>query len=202
MRYARGVVTPERARLFREVADRRQQGAVVLEDVHDPHNAAAVFRTCDALGFQRVCLVFDQEAPFDPRATGKLSSSATNKWLDFDVYGSIAACLADLRRDGCEVVATVAGGGAESLFAADLAAPRLAVMLGNEQRGLSEEALTLADRRLTIPMAGMVRSLNLSVAAALVLYEVTRQRRSAGMERYRLSATERAALAQRLAERS
>lgn len=194
--------TPARERLFREVAARRQRGAVVLEDVHDPHNAAAVFRTCDALGFQRVCLVFAQEEPFDPRGTGKLSSSATNKWLDFDIYDSIAACLADLRRDGCEIVATVAGGGAESLFAADLATPRLAVMLGNEQRGLSEEALALADRRLTIPMAGMVRSLNLSVAAALVLYEVTRQRGAAGMDRYRLSPTERDALADRLAERS
>lgn len=194
--------TPARERLFREVAARRQRGALVLEDVHDPHNAAAVFRTCDALGFQRVCLVFAQEAPFDPRGTGKLSSSATNKWLDFDIYDSIAACLTDLRRDGCEIVATVAGGGAESLFATDLAMPRLAIMLGNEQRGLSQEALALADRRLTIPMAGMVHSLNLSVAAALVLYEVTRQRRAAGMDRYRLSPTERDALAQRLAERS
>ncbi len=194
--------TPARERLFREVAERRQRGAVVLEDIHDPHNAAAVFRTCDALGFQRVCLVFEREEPFDPRGTGKLSSSATNKWLDFDVHDSIAGCLADLRRDGCEIIATVAGGGAEGLFDADLTAPRLAVLLGNEQRGLSEEALALADRRLTIPMAGMVRSLNLSVAAALVLYEVTRQRRAAGMERYRLPATERDALARRLADRS
>ena len=194
--------TPERERLFRAVAARRQRGEVVLEDIHDPHNAAAVFRTCDALGFQRVRLVFDQEAPFDPRATGKLSSSATNKWLDFAAYGSVADCLADLRRDGCEIIAAVADGGAESLFEADLTAPRLAVMLGNEQRGLSEEALALADRRLTIPMSGMVRSLNLSVAAALVLYEITRQRRAAGMERYRLSPAERDALARRLAERS
>lgn len=194
--------TAARERLFREVAARRQRGEVVLEDVHDPHNAAAVFRTCDALGFQRVRLVFDREAPFDPRATGKLSSSATNKWLDFESYGGIADCIAELRREGCEVVAAVAGGEAESLFEADLTAPRLAVMLGNEQRGLSEEALGLADRRLTIPMSGMVRSFNLSVAAALVLYEVTRQRRAAGMERYRLSPAERDALARRLAERS
>ena len=195
--------TPERERLFRAVAARRQRGEVVLEDIHDPHNAAAVFRTCDALGFQRVRLVFDKEAPFDPRATGKLSSSATNKWLDFETYGSVADCLADLRRDdGCEIIAAVADGGAESLFEADLTAPRLAVVLGNEQRGLSEEALALADRRLTIPMSGMVRSLNLSVAAALVLYEITRQRRAAGMERYRLSPAERDALARRLAERS
>ena len=181
---------------------RRQQGVVVLEDIHDPHNAEAVFRTCDALGFQRVRLVFEQEEPFDPRAVGKLSSSSANKWLDFAAYSSIRACLDDLHGDSHEVVAMVAGGEAESLVEASLTAPRIAVLLGNESRGLSEEAIALADRHLTIPMAGMVRSLNLSVAAAIVLYEITRQRQRAGVERYRLPASARAALQQRLAGRS
>ena len=186
---------------YREVAEGRQQGVVVLEDIHDPHNAEAVFRSCDAFGFQRVCLIFDQEQPFDPRRVGKLSSSSANKWLDFDVYGSARECLANLHRDGYEVVAMVAAGEAEQLFGAELTAPRIALMLGNEQRGLSEEAVALADRRVTIPMTGMVRSLNLSVTAAIALYEVTRQRRRAGIERYLLPPDERAALRERLGER-
>ena len=186
---------------FREVAEGRQQGVVVLEDIHDPHNAEAVFRSCDAFGFQRVCLIFDQEEPFDPRRVGKLSSSSANKWLDFDIYDSATTCLDALHEDGYEVVATVAEGDADSIFEADLTASRIAVMLGNENRGLSAEAVTLADRRLTIPMAGMVRSLNLSVTAAIALYEVTRQRRQAGFEEYLLPPDEQEALRQRLADR-
>ena len=193
--------TPERMRRYQEVAEGRQQGVVVLEDIHDPHNAEAVFRTCDAFGFQRVCLIFDQEAPFDPRRVGKLSSSSANKWLDFDVYGTARECLAELHRDGYEVVATVAAGEAEELFGAVLTAPRIALMLGNEQRGLSEEAVALADRQVTIPMTGMVRSLNLSVTAAIALFEVTRQRQEAGIEGYLLPPEEREALRERLTER-
>ncbi len=188
-------------RRYQEVAEGRQQGVVVLEDIHDPHNAEAVFRTCDAFGFQRVCLIFDQEQPFDPRRVGKLSSSSANKWLDFDVYESARECLADLQRDGYEVVATVAAGEAEALFGAELTAPRIALLLGNEQRGLTEEAIALADRQVTIPMTGMVRSLNLSVTAAIALFEVTRQRRQAGIEAYRLPPGEREALRERLRER-
>ena len=193
--------TPERVQRFREVAEGRQQGVVVLEDIHDPHNAEAVFRSCDAFGFQRVCLIFDQEEPFDPRRVGKLTSSSANKWLDFDIYDSAEACLDALHEDGYEVVATVAEGDADSIFEADLTASRIAVMLGNENRGLSAEAVALADRRLTIPMAGMVRSLNLSVTAAIALYEVTRQRRRAGFDQYLLPPDEQEALRRRLAER-
>lgn len=186
---------------YRAVAEGRQRGVVVLEDIHDPHNAEAVFRSCDAFGLQRVCLVFDQEEPFDPRRVGKLSSSSANKWLDFEVYSSASECLDVLHGEGYEVAATVAEGGAEELYAAELRAPRIAVMLGNENRGLSPEAVALADRRITIPMAGMVRSLNLSVTAAIVLYEVTRQRRQAGMEPYLLPPDEREALRRQLSER-
>ena len=95
----------------------------------------------------------------------------------------------------------MAAGEAEAIFEADLAAPRIAVMLGNENRGLSPEAVALADRRVTIPMTGMVRSLNLSVTAALLLYEVTRQRRRSGFEPYLLPPDEREALRQSLGER-
>lgn len=186
---------------YREVAEGRQQGVVVLEDIHDPHNAEAVFRSCDAFGVQRVCLIFDQEEPFDPRRVGKLSSSSANKWLDFEVYSSARECLDVLHGEGFEVLATVAEGATEELYGAELTAPRIALMLGNENRGLSPEAVALADRRLTIPMMGMVRSLNLSVTAAIALFEVTRQRRQAGFEPYLLPPDERDALRRRLSER-
>ena len=174
---------------------------MVLEDIHDPHNAEAVFRSCDAFGFQRVCLIFDKEKGFDPRRVGKLTSSSANKWLEFSAYPSARACIEELQADGHEVVATVADPRAEDIFEAPLTTPRIALMLGNEHSGLSDEAIALADRRVTIPMAGMVQSLNLSVAAALVLYEVTRQRLAAGIAPYRLPPAEQMALRGWLAER-
>ena len=195
------MVTEQRARKIAEVAERRQQGVVVIEDVYDPHNAEAVFRSCDAFGFQRVCLVFEQEAPFDPRRIGKVSSASANKWLDFTTYRSTRACIEALHDEGFEVVAMVVDEGAEQLFAAELAEPKTAILLGNENRGLSDEAVALADRRLTIPMVGMVQSLNLSVTAALTLYELTRQRLERGFDAYLLPPDERSELRDAFAQR-
>jgi len=171
---------------IRDVVHARQQGVVVLEDIHDPHNAQAVFRTAEGLGFQRVCLVFDKERPFDPQRLGHQSSSSAHKWLDFTVYSHISQCAAELHDAGFQLVATVPDPQAESIFEARLLDPRIALMVGNEHRGLSPAAIELADRRITVPMAGMVQSLNLSVTAAICLFEVTRQRAAAGADGYRL----------------
>ena len=161
----------------------------------------AVFRSCDVFGVQRVHLVFANEPSFNPRKLGKATSSSANKWLDFTLHTSVRACLLDLRADGFELVATVADTAADSLSHTDLSADRLALLFGNERDGLSHEALRLADRRVTIPSAGMVQSLNLSVAAAVCLYEVTRQR-GRDPDRYALDAAERARLVQDLLRRA
>lgn len=176
--------TERRRERLIHVARRRQQGAIVLEDIHDPHNAEAVFRSADALGFQRVCLVFERGEPFDPRRIGKLSSASANKWLSFESYDSTRECLDRLHQEGYETVATVVNQDAESIFGIELAKARTALLFGNEHRGLSEQAVARAKRRLTIPMSGMVGSLNLSVTAALCLYELTRQRRARGTAQY------------------
>ena len=65
-----------------KVIERRQEGVIVLEDIHDPHNAAAVWRSCDGFGFQKVYLIFEKEKVFNPKKIGKASSSSANKWLD------------------------------------------------------------------------------------------------------------------------
>jgi tRNA (guanosine-2'-O-)-methyltransferase len=190
-------MTERRERRIEEAAAGRQQGAVVLEDIRDPHNAEAVFRSCEAFGFQRVCLIFEQEQPFDPQLIGKASSASANKWLSFSIYESTTDCLAELRAAGYEVLATVLDPSAESVYDARFDASRIAMLLGNEQQGLSEQALALADRKLTIPMRGLVQSLNLSVTAAICLYEITRQRLLTGMEQYALPQSERDELAAR-----
>lgn len=194
---------PGHARIARlkQVIAQRQSGIVVLEDVHDPHNAQAVFRSCEALGFQTVALVFATTRPWNPRAIGKRSSATANKWLDFERYDSAEACMASLRGRGYETWATVPAGDGEPVPGAPLLHPRPALLLGSEREGLSDTMLALADRRLTITMDGFVRSLNVSVAAALMLYEVSRQRREAGMAAYRLDNATQQRLLGRLLER-
>lgn len=196
------MVTEARRRRIREVVAARQPGVVVLEDVYDLHNAAASFRSVEAFGFQRVCLIFEQEEPFNPRREGKATSASANKWLDFCVYDSTERCLRDLKEQGYELIATVVDPEAESIYEARFEEPRVALLFGNEHRGLSPRAIEMADRRVTIPTVGMVRSLNLSVTVALFLYEVTRQRQLRGMGRYRLSSDEQERLAQDLLERA
>ncbi len=186
--------TPEREEKLKAVVLRRQRGIVVFEDISDPHNAEAVLRTCDAFGFQRAAFIFDQQPGFNPLRIGKASSSSANKWLDYETFGSAGECIRRLHERGYEVIATVPAGDAESIYEADLTAPEVAVMFGNEHTGLSGEAIRLADRRLTAPMMGMVHSLNLSVSAALFLYEITRQRWAKGRDGYGLRADEAEAL--------
>lgn len=187
-------ITPERYEKMQKVVAARQHGVIVIEDVSDPHNAEAVVRTADAFGFQSVYLIFENQPPFDPWNTGKLTSSSANKWLDFHLYSSTAACLTHLKAQGYTIVATALADNAENIFTADLTTPRIALLLGNEHRGLSATALQLADRVLTIPMHGMVQSLNLSVTAAICLYEINRQRRQLDPAPYAFSADEQAAL--------
>jgi len=196
------MVTEARRQRVHRVVSHRQQGVVVLEDVYDPHNAAASFRSVEAFGFQRVCLIFEQEEPFNPRREGKATSASANKWLDFRIYDSTEECLRDLQQEGYELVATVVDPEAESIYEARFEEPKIALLFGNEHRGLSPKAVEMADRRVTIPMVGMVRSLNLSVTVALFLYEVTRQRRLYGLERYRLPPDERERLMQDFLERA
>lgn len=162
---------------IREVAQGRQKGlAVVLEDIHDPHNAEAVFRTCDAFGIQEVYLIFEREAHFNPKKVGRTSSGSANKWLNFHIFRSTSECLAALKARKYFLAATVLEAEAESIYAARLDRSNLALILGNEHRGLSACAKRLSDRKFFIPMRGMVQSLNLSVTAAIFLYEISRQR--------------------------
>ncbi len=193
-------MTIQRKKRLTEVASNRQQGVLVLEDIHDPHNAAACLRSADAFGFQYVYFIFSGKdksdaAPFNPKRVGKTTSSSANKWLDFKVFNSIKACVKELRKQKYHIVATaLTGKNLKSIEHAKLDTPKLAIILGNEHRGISAEAAELADECVYIPMRGMVESFNLSVAATLFLYEITRQRQVKGMKKYLLPAKEKAKL--------
>ena len=176
------------AKLRRVIAQRQRDLTVVLENIHDPHNVSAVLRSCEAVGVHRIELVYTREK--FPRI-GRKSSSSANKWLERRSHESIPSCYAMLRTEGFRIYATRLDGSAESLYDLDLTGA-VALVFGNEHRGVSDEAAQLADENFHIPMMGMIQSLNVSVAAAVALYEALRQRLDAGAYgRPTLSAAER-----------
>jgi len=164
------------AKLRRTIEHRQPDLHLVLENVHDPHNVSAVFRTCDAVGVGTVHLVYTYEK--FPKI-GKTSSASAWKWMEMMKHESIEECYAHLKGLGCTIYATDLSERAEELYTLDLAGP-VALVFGNEHRGVSPEASRLADGNLLIPMVGLIQSLNISVACAVTLYEAMRQRMVAG----------------------
>ena len=169
--------TDRRINKLERVAQARQAGlTVVIEDVFDPHNLGAISRSCDAFGIQQINVIFETHPAFDPKEAGKNSSTATNKWLEYRIHRGTETALQRLKGEGWELVAATPDPAAESIFDVDLCQRRIALLFGNEKTGLSATALSLSDRLLTIPMRGIAQSMNVSVTAALCVYEVTRQR--------------------------
>ena len=169
------MITERRLRRMREVLSRRRDDlVVVLENVYDAHNASAVLRSCDAFGVGAIALCYtDEEFP-------KISSGVAanvQKWLRIERYGSVEECVAALRARSLRIHATELGGEPLNYLDVDWRGPS-AIVLGNEHRGCSDEMLAAADARVAIPMIGFVESLNVSVAAAVLLAEASRQRRA------------------------
>lgn len=188
------MLSKQRLQRLTSVAQRRQSGlALVLEDIHDPHNAAAILRTCDGLGIQDVYFIFDKETPYNPKKVGKVTSSSANKWLTFYTYRSTKECFRALKKKKYEICATILNPKAEDVTHSKLTGEKIALVVGNEHRGISPAAAALADRLLYFPMQGFVESFNVSVSAALFLYEILRQRTASGAGsgmRYALSKKE------------
>ncbi|MCL5031501.1 MAG: RNA methyltransferase [Bacteroidetes bacterium] len=159
------------------VSSRQKSLRVVLENIHDPHNVSAIFRTCDAVGVQKVSLLYYIEK--FPKI-GRKSSASAFKWVEKDKYKDVKTCYDDLKAEGFSIYASTLDENAVSFYELDLT-KKVAIVLGNEHRGISEDAANLADKKFFIPMLGMVQSLNVSVAAAVILYEALRQRRDKGM---------------------
>jgi len=90
-----------------KMINNRQEGVIVLENIADEHNAAAVWRSADAFGFQKIYLVFSVEKSFNPKKVGKKSSASANKWLSFKTFKSINECYKELKNEGYKIYATV-----------------------------------------------------------------------------------------------
>ncbi|MGD9714589.1 MAG: TrmH family RNA methyltransferase, partial [Thermomicrobiales bacterium] len=166
------------ARLLAALRRRQPDVAVVLEDVHDVYNVSAVLRTCDAVGVPEVHLVYTVEDPPRGRFARRVAAG-TAKWVDTIRWDSIGECYGHLRKRGHQILATGFSDDARSIHHTDFTVP-VAMVFGNEMRGLTQEAMGQADGEIYIPMMGMVQSLNISVSCAVTLYELRRQRDVAG----------------------
>jgi 23S rRNA (guanosine2251-2'-O)-methyltransferase len=145
---------------------------LVLDGVSDPHNLGACLRTADAAGATAVVAPRDRAAGLTP-VVRKVAAGAAET-VPFAQVTNLARALRDMKQAGLWIAGT-AGDGDQELFQADLAGP-LAVVMGSEGRGLRRLTRECCDFSLRLPMRGAVASLNVSVAAGIVLYEALRQR--------------------------
>ncbi len=169
-------MTPERLQVIRNSLERRQPDlTVVMERVTKPHNLAAVARTLEAVGGMEVHAITELR----PLRLSQMSAAGIRKWMKLQKHQSTGQCLAKLKQQGFHIIATTLSETAKDYRDIDYTRP-VAILTGQELEGISDEAIGLADQCISIPIVGMVQSLNVSVATALVLYEAHRQRHQAG----------------------
>ncbi len=162
------LVLERRAERLREVIDARLGSVrVVFDAPHDPHNGAAILRSCEAFGVQRLHVVERRERFL---AAGSVSRGA-EKWVDVSRHPSAEGALAALESAGFALVAAHPEG---EMLPGDLATiPRLALVVGNERDGIGKDLLDACARRVRVPMRGFIESLNVSVTAAMLLGAAT-----------------------------
>ena len=171
-------MTPERKQKLQAVLSKRQSDiTVVLENVFDPHNISAVMRTCDAVGVQEI-YILNNRIPRHKK-WGARSSSSAAKWLTVHQFEDAEKCFLSLRKHYSKILTTHLSSDAVGLYDINMTEP-IALVFGNEHSGVSDEIRALSDGNFVIPQVGIIRSLNISVACAVTLYEAYRQKNIAG----------------------
>lgn len=171
-------MTPERTERLTSVLNKRQPGiTVVLENVSDPHNISAVMRTCDAIGIQDIYVL--NTVISRHKKWGSKSSSSASKWLTIHQFTDVKECFDALRKHYQKIYTTHLSSDAVDLYDIDLT-ETVALVFGNEHSGVSDELIGLCDGNFIIPQVGIIKSLNISVACAVTLYEAYRQKKIAG----------------------
>lgn len=170
-------MTPERFQRIQSVLQRRQPDLTVLMDnVHKGHNLSAIVRSCDATNIFAVHAV----KPSGAIRSHRDITSGSGKWVKTHVHQNTEDAITHLRAQGMQLLAAHLSDAAIDFRQADYTQPT-AIILGGELEGVSDLARAEADQHIIIPMGGMVESFNVSVAAALILYEAHRQREAADM---------------------
>ena len=174
--YLEQFVTEKRRNLFKKVLEERTRHfTVAIEDIYQAHNASAVVRSCDIFGIQEVHII---ENKYKFKASKQVSKGA-QKWLDFQFYhqkelNNTLNCIQNLKAKGFQIIATTPHNNSCYLQNFDIT-KKSAFFFGVEKQGLSEDVLNNADGNLKIPMVGFTESLNISVAAAIILQSITQK---------------------------
>lgn len=167
-------MTPERyARLTSVLNHRQPDLTVILENVFDPHNVSAVMRTCDAVGIQDMYILNNRIPPH--KKWGYRSSSTADKWLSVHQFTDAEACFKEIRKKYEKIYTSHLSESSSNLYKMDLTTS-IALVFGNETFGVSDEIRKYADGDFIIPQVGIIKSLNISVACAVTLYEAFRQK--------------------------
>ncbi|RXS41577.1 tRNA (guanosine(18)-2'-O)-methyltransferase TrmH [Idiomarina sp. 29L] len=181
-------MSPERYLRINQMLDKRQPDlTVIMENVHKNHNLSAVVRSADAVGVHEMHAVWLTKKA---RLSGGTALGSQN-WVKIHNHRSMDDAISTVREQGMQVVVTHLSEHSVDFRDIDYTEPT-AILLGQEKYGVTERALAQADHHVMIPMVGMVQSLNVSVAGAVMFYEAQRQRELAGMyQSPQISASER-----------
>ncbi len=178
LQYLETFISRERKEKFSKVLQQRTRYlTVAAEDVFQMHNSSALIRSCEVFGIQEIHVI---EGRFGKRLDKKIAMGA-QQWIDLYRYKTTAACIASLRQRGYVIIATTPHEDSCLLPDFKLKA-QTALFFGTEKEGLSPEVLKEADGYLKIPMTGFTESLNVSVAAAVLLQHLTKELRSSDLK--------------------
>ncbi len=170
-------MTAERYQKIKQALQYRQFDlTVVMENVHKTHNLAAIARTCDAVGIPEIHAITRQ----DSISLTEDAASGSGRWINVVTHQHIEAAYSQLRRSDHQILTAHFSKKAVDFREIDFTIPT-AIVVGQELEGITEEAVSKADKSMIIPMFGMVQSLNVSVATAIILYEAQRQRHEKGL---------------------
>ena len=189
-------VSEHKLQLMEQVLDQRTRYlTVVMEDLHQSQNTSAIVRTCECLGIQDVHII-EEQARY---GTNKKVLKGSHYWVDLikhkvkHVKAGPTAALEELKTQGYRILVTSVDPGSRPVQEIDVSQGKLAVVMGNELRGASGQAVQLADELVHIPMVGFTESFNVSVSAAIILSQLREKVMSIG-DRWKLTEEERAEL--------
>jgi len=168
---------PQRFQKLKQALCARQHDLTVLMDnVKKPHNMAAILRSCEAIGIHRAHIITSGRLQFNkPKA-----AAGVLRWIELEKHKRLTTAYQQFRQSGFRIIAAHPSASATHFREYDYTRPTVIVM-GTERTGLTQAAIDGADELITIPMHGLVQSLNVSVSAALILYEAQRQREQKGL---------------------
>ena len=168
-------MTPERFQKIKDILNKRQPDlTVIMDNVHKPHNLAAIIRSCDAVGIGEIHGISSNEQKVG------VSAGGSNHWVNLHIHHSVLKVISDLKQSDFSIYAANGSEKAVDYRKVDYTKPT-AIVLGAELDGISKETLYRVDGKIKIPMQGMVENLNVSVANAVILFEAQRQRLQAGL---------------------